>query len=759
MTNKGNKRTNAGPSSPPQTPPPAKENFASTPDVSNVVPDVEMSPLGKLEISTDPQAEQEPRPDLQRRIPEDQDEDFYFDMSDVIPTPPVPLSIPWVKPAGVMYTEAIRVEPPLTATNVFDLKTLAKEKFTLTSTGNRIRFNTLDMVLRTNGLASLVERDRPLPIPLPNNPFGIMPPQCIMINGEYVVLSADSIAKYQHDLLRLEVIMNTAFDKTLHHHSVGFRSTKTQKPRPILVYEDMKRYFYGQDNQGIQAARDALTNYKTNPSHSIRADLVLFTDAITTLEYASSSTLDDSICLSYLYDFFKADRRFGVKESLSSCMVHQLDYKTTLAALHNLPDAAVTPGSSHRLLAFQSRDKDTAKEKQPCHKFAAGHCPYGDKCRYAHVPVKKTVPMKALQSSTPPPPASQSKPGPRKNPLRPTYIDERHRQQLGRPRGDVSKENPTGISRKQHIVLKALQAAEQTSHGDEDWITSYRPGRDNHGNSFALNMFQSDSSHSPPITTPPLATPDKTRREDHLRYYSPTPPRSRPYQPTSPTDADVADINAYEIINLTALDEYVANLQPISEDPDLEESPSDSEPTVRTDTTLAPITLDARQLDYFMRNTRQYNAYHNYNQYQSDVSLLGMCSFCYDTQPMNPTTPATYTLRVNIFNWSPVPQFTIADRLTGQIQSGSPPLLELLVCFGQVFLRAEAFPAMSDTDLTEKTYNSFSPYQHHFNPPGSPGSYTSTMGSVADYILYYKVTLQDILSNHIARSYLLLTLI
>ena len=118
-------------------------------------------------------------------------------------------------------------------------------------------------------------------------------------------------------------------------------------------------------------------------------------------------------------------------------------------------------------------------------------------------------------------------------------------------------------------------------------------------------MFQSDSSPSPHITTPPLATPVNTRGEDHLRYYSPTPPRSRPYQPTTPTDADVADINAYEIINLTAIDEYVANLQPIPEDPDLEESSSDSEPTVLTDITLAPITLDARQLDYFMRNTRQ----------------------------------------------------------------------------------------------------------------------------------------------------------
>ena len=88
------------------------------------------------------------------------------------------------------------IRNPIGRTNVFDLKVLAKEKFTLTSTGNRARFNTLDMVLRTNGLASMVDRDRTIPLPTANNPFGIIPPHCTTINGEYVVLSADGIAKY-----------------------------------------------------------------------------------------------------------------------------------------------------------------------------------------------------------------------------------------------------------------------------------------------------------------------------------------------------------------------------------------------------------------------------------------------------------------------------------------------------------------------------------------------------------------------------------
>ena len=92
MTNKSNKRGNAGPSSPPQTPPPAKEEFAATPDISHIVPDVEMSPPGKLEIPTNSPADQVPRIDHQKRILDDQDQENYCDMSDVIMTPPVTIS-------------------------------------------------------------------------------------------------------------------------------------------------------------------------------------------------------------------------------------------------------------------------------------------------------------------------------------------------------------------------------------------------------------------------------------------------------------------------------------------------------------------------------------------------------------------------------------------------------------------------------------------------------------------------------------------
>ena len=60
---------------------------------------------------------------------------------------------------------------------------------------------------------------------------------------------------------------------------------------------------------------------------------------------------------------------------------------------------------------------------------------------------------------------------------------------------------------------------------------------------------------------PPAATPVNTHRETHLAYYSPTPPRSRLYQPTLHTAPTDANPELYEIIDLTEGDAYIASLR------------------------------------------------------------------------------------------------------------------------------------------------------------------------------------------------------
>ena len=115
MTGRSTKRGNVGPFSPPPSPPPAKETLAKTPEASNIVPDVEMSPTGNLDFSPKPYFDHEPPATLQKRIPEDVAE-FFFGPNDATPAKPIPPAIIYEKKAGV-YSEAYRT-PLLLATTI-----------------------------------------------------------------------------------------------------------------------------------------------------------------------------------------------------------------------------------------------------------------------------------------------------------------------------------------------------------------------------------------------------------------------------------------------------------------------------------------------------------------------------------------------------------------------------------------------------------------------------------------------------------------
>ena len=101
MTAKSNKNACTGPFSPSPSSPPAKENLAATPEVSNIVPDVDISPPAKLIFSINHPTDQEPFQDLQTHIPEDPKQEAFFDLDDVVPTPLIPQYTPFVKKAGV----------------------------------------------------------------------------------------------------------------------------------------------------------------------------------------------------------------------------------------------------------------------------------------------------------------------------------------------------------------------------------------------------------------------------------------------------------------------------------------------------------------------------------------------------------------------------------------------------------------------------------------------------------------------------------
>ena len=176
-----------------------------------------------------------------------------------------------------------------TETKPFDLKQLVKDKFTMTSVLNKQRFEELDRILRSNGLYTMVTKTRTVPTyDVLVNPTGYISQSTDMVNGKLVITPADSLINYAYDLDRLETVMHVAFDRALYHQSQGFIDHD-----PIRMYTDLRVYFHGQDNHGINASRAALAKFRINTSISLRADIALFEEAIKNQEYASQEDITE----------------------------------------------------------------------------------------------------------------------------------------------------------------------------------------------------------------------------------------------------------------------------------------------------------------------------------------------------------------------------------------------------------------------------------------------------------------------------------
>lgn len=106
---------------------------------------------------------------------------------------------------------------------------------------------------------------------------------------------------------RLGTVMYAAFNKALYHQSQGFydQSQASLDEDPVLMYKDLRAYFYGRDNNGINAARNALPKYR------IKADITLY-ETLKNLEYASGEIITENIRLSIVEEKFGMDTRLGI---------------------------------------------------------------------------------------------------------------------------------------------------------------------------------------------------------------------------------------------------------------------------------------------------------------------------------------------------------------------------------------------------------------------------------------------------------------
>jgi hypothetical protein len=121
----------------------------------------------------------------------------------------------------------------------FDLKTLAKDKFHVSSHNNKERFETLDNVLIHNGLYTMVMKTRCVPTVTTLNPYGQSADIISVVDNVVTIIKADNVRLWCDDMNQLMQILLAAFDRTLHHHSKGFLAKDG-----IQAYNNLRDFYY-----------------------------------------------------------------------------------------------------------------------------------------------------------------------------------------------------------------------------------------------------------------------------------------------------------------------------------------------------------------------------------------------------------------------------------------------------------------------------------------------------------------------------------
>jgi hypothetical protein len=258
-------------------------------------------------------------------------EDFLQRRLPAVETPPINPSIIVQDTPVPLRVRDPSLPKPLENSS-FDLKTLAKDKFHVSSNNNKERFETLDNVLIHNGLYTMVMKTRRVPTVTALNPYGQSADIISVVDNVVTIIKADNVHLWCDDMNRLMQILLAAFDRTLHHHSKGFLAKDG-----ILAYNDLRDFYYKQNNQGAKETRHALEAFKIKPaSNSIRQDIVLFEELRVACEYSVKTTFNDLTNNSYLDEKFETDTRPGVVASLTASSQAKWTYIQRLDALHQL---------------------------------------------------------------------------------------------------------------------------------------------------------------------------------------------------------------------------------------------------------------------------------------------------------------------------------------------------------------------------------------------------------------------------------------
>ena len=164
----------------------------------------------------------------------------------------------------------------------------------------------------------------------------------------------------------------------------------------------------GQRGRDVDAAKEAINNYRMNESITFEQEKAKFEDIFKTLEYAQRSKMKESEKIQFLISRLVNDRRVGLKDVIIQARVINLSYDQTVENLIRINAEMSESNQTVKMAAMippqSNKTKANNNETQIkyCYNFnESGECRFGASCIYSHAkdpnhvtrePRAKTIP-------------------------------------------------------------------------------------------------------------------------------------------------------------------------------------------------------------------------------------------------------------------------------------------------------------------------------------------------------------------------------
>ena len=231
----------------------------------------------------------------------------------------------------------------------------------------------MHLILRSEGLLSMLLRIRAKPVVDENNLYGYSPMRqhdllknpvltgdisqvetdamslpssstavssatrtlAIVPTSTIWVVEVDDMLCYDHDMARLYSLVTLMFHTDYHCHA-SINSELCADA--IYFYESIITVVFGQLPKDVFQARKEFFNFKINLQKSIQSEFQRWEQKIRNVQWAllNVNAIPESEILAFIITSFQSDPRPGIAIAVGSCQAQNLDYAATMKVILNI---------------------------------------------------------------------------------------------------------------------------------------------------------------------------------------------------------------------------------------------------------------------------------------------------------------------------------------------------------------------------------------------------------------------------------------